>query len=420
MQPLADKIRAKRLEDLVGQQHLLGDDCILDRVIKSGKIPSLILWGPAGCGKTTMARILCENENYFLEKISATSSGSADLKRIFDTAKYKLKDFGKSTILFIDEIHCFKKNQQDLLLPYVEDGSIVLIGATTENPSFEINNALLSRSRVLVFKALTGEDLKKLLLNAEAFLEKKLLLNEEAREFLIDACNGDARYLLNIVEELFDLNREFSVAELVNFIDKKFANYDKKNDNHYNLISAFHKSVRGSDVQTALYWAARMLNAGEHPHYIFRRLTAIASEDIGMADPQALLQVMAGLQAFDFIGLPEGLLSLTHAIVYCATAPKSNAQYLALAEAINDAKINNYQNPPMYILNAPTKMMKEMGYNKGYQYDHDTEFCFSGQHYFPEDLKRREYYRPNERGFERDIKKRMDYWNGLREKLNKK
>lgn len=423
MQPLADKLRPEQLGDFVGQKQLFGERGILTRVlIENNPIPSMIFWGPAGTGKTTIAKMLLNREGYFSQVISATNTGVPELKQIFQIAENKYKDFNKSTILFIDEIHCFKKNQQDVLLPYVESGVIILVGATTENPSFELNSALLSRCRILIFETLAEEDLELVISRAEKEEGKKLPLTKEARRTLMNLCNGDCRYLLNMCEELFfiDTKKKLTIEELLKTVNKRKASYDKKNENHYNLISAFHKSIRGSDVQASLYWMARMIDGGEEYHYIFRRLINIAVEDIGMADPQALVQVMSALQGFDMMGPPEGILCLTQAVIYCATAPKSNAGYLAQNEVFTDVKTNNFQIPPKHILNAPTKLMKNIGYSDGYIYDHDTALCFSGQNYFPEGLSRREYYKPNERGFERDIKKRLEYWNNLRNKINEK
>jgi putative ATPase len=419
MQPLADKLRPTNISLLVGQEQLFGENGILTRIFVQDRIPSMILWGPAGTGKTTVARLLLANKNYFAETISATNTGVTDMKRIFELAKNRQKDFGKSTMLFIDEVHCFKKNQQDVLLPYVEDGTVVLIGATTENPSFELNAALLSRCRIIVFKSLDEKALSMILERAEEKENKQLAIDDEARKMLIDLCNGDCRYLLNMCEELFslDTNKKLTALELSNVINRKKANYDKKYDNHYNLISAFHKSIRGSDVQASLYWMARIIDGGDEYHYIFRRLINVAVEDIGLADPQALVQVVSALKAFDFMGPPDGVLCLTQAVIYCATAPKSNAGYVAQNEVFATVKKNNYQNPPRHILNAPTKLMKELGYSGNYIYDHDTPFCFSGQNYFPPDMERAEYYRPNERGFEREIKKRLLYWESLRNKI---
>jgi putative ATPase len=405
---------------LVGQRQLFGENGILTRVFTQDSIPSMIFWGPAGTGKTTVARLLLGRKDYFAETISATNTGIPDLKRIFEVARNKREDFGKSTILFIDEVHCFKKNQQDVLLPYVENGTVVLIGATTENPSFELNSALLSRCRVLVFNPLDEIELAKILERAESNENKELPLDEEARKMLVNLSCGDCRYLLNMCEELFSLDgkKKLDSRELLEVVNRRKANYDKKDDNHYNLISAFHKSLRGSDVQAALYWMARIIEGGDEYHFLFRRLMRAAVEDIGMADPQALVQVVSSLQAFDFMGPPEGVLCLTEAVIYCATAPKSNACYVAEGEVFADAKKNNYQDPPKHILNAPTKLMKNLGYSDGYVYDHNTPDCFSGQSYFPTSMERKNYYRPNERGFEREITKRLGYWDSLRGKLH--
>lgn len=423
MQPLADKIRPQTLQDLAGQEHLLGNSGILTRILNAEKIPSVILWGPAGCGKTTVAKILAEKSGLHFEMLSATNSGAAELRKVFERAKFN-KSNGKGTLLLIDEIHCFRRNQQDLFLPYIEDGTIVLIGATTENPSFELNSALLSRCRLIVFKPLDNEALHTVLKRAEESKEKDLPLTEDARETLVALADGDGRYLLNMCEELFESkfkdDKKLNPDELLELIQKRSPIYDKSRDSHYNLISAFQKSIRGSDVNAALYWMARMMSAGENPHYILRRLTVIAVEDVGMADPNALLQVNAARTAYDFLGSPEGDLAISQAVVYCATAPKSNAQYNACHDAYSDVKRTGTPNPPKHILNAPTKVMKDLGYKEGYIYDHDTPHCFSGQNYFPEELGgRRNYYKPNQRGFERDIDKRLKYWEGLREKLNK-
>lgn len=422
MQPLADKIRPQTIKDLAGQEHLLGDNGILMRILDSDKIPSVILWGPAGCGKTTVAKILAEKSGFAFEMLSATNSGASDLKKVFETAKFR-KANGKGTVLLIDEIHCFRRNQQDLFLPYIEDGTIILIGATTENPSFELNSALLSRCRLIVFKPLDNEALHTVLKRAEDSEGRELPLTIDARETLVALADGDGRYLLNMCEELFETKledgKQLNSDELLELTQKRSPVYDKTRDSHYNLISAFQKSIRGSDVNAALYWMARMISAGENPHYVLRRLTVIAVEDIGMADPNALLQVTAARQAYDFLGSPEGDLAISQAVVYCATAPKSNAQYKACHSVYSDVKHTGTPNPPKHILNAPTKVMKDLGYHEGYIYDHDTPNCFSGQNYFPEELDgRRDYYKPNQRGFERDIDKRMKYWNGLRERLN--
>jgi putative ATPase len=418
MQPLADKIRPFETKLLVGQKHLLGEKGALTRIFNSKQIPSLILWGPAGCGKTTVAKILAEKSGLHFEFLSATSNGVKELRKIFEQAEER-KSLGEGTLLLIDEIHCFRRNQQDLFLPYIENGTITLIGATTENPSFELNSALLSRCRLLVFKPLESEALELLLKRAEKSEDKKLPLKKEAKETLYAMASGDGRYLLNMCEELFNANieKKLNSEELINLLQKRSPIYDKSRDGHYSLISALHKSLRGSDVQASLYWMARMMIAGEHPHYILRRLVRFAVEDIGVADPNALVQATSAKQAYDFLGSPEGDLAITQLVVYLANAPKSNAQYIAHKQVYKDAQKTNSLNPPKHIINAPTSMMKKEGFGDGYIYDHDTPKCFSGQNYFPEEINRQEYYKPNERGFEREIRKRIEYWDRLRKKI---
>lgn len=417
-QPLADKLRPHDFSLITGQEHLFDENGIITRIISNGKIPSMILWGPAGCGKTTTAKILAQKSGLEIEFLSATSSGASDLRLVFEKAE-KLKKDGKGTILLIDEIHCFRRNQQDLFLPYIENGTITLIGATTENPSFELNSALLSRCRLIIFNSHDKKSLLTLLERAEQAENKKLPITEEAKETLCDLSGADGRYLLNMCEELFNSNlkKELNSEELIKFLQRKTANYDKSRDSHYNLISALHKSIRGSDVQSALYWCARMMSAGENPHYLLRRLTRMAMEDIGMAEPNALIQAINAKEAYDFLGSPEGDQAITNLVIYLANCPKSNASYTAYNEVMQAVKGHSF-NPPKHILNAPTKMMKEIGYSEGYIYDHDTPNCFSGQNYFPDEFPRKEFYNPNERGFERDIKKRIEYWDNLRKKLN--
>ena len=418
-QPLADKIRPDDFSLITGQDHLFNENGIITRIINAGKIPSMILWGPAGCGKTTTAKILAKKSGLEVEILSATNSGASDLRNVFEKAE-KLKKDGKATVLLVDEIHCFKRNQQDLFLPYIENGTITLIGATTENPSFELNSALLSRCRLIIFNSLNMDALLELLKRAEEKENKKLPIEKEARQTLCEISGADGRYLLNMCEELFNSNlkKDLNSEELLNFLQRKTANYDKSRDGHYNLISALHKSIRGSDVQAALYWCARMMVAGEHPHYLLRRLTRMAMEDIGMADPNALVQANNARQAYDLLGSPEGDIAITNLVIYLANCPKSNSGELAIMNVIQAVKGHSF-NPPKHILNAPTKLMKELDYNKGYIYDHDTPHCFSGQDYFPNEYPRRIFYTPNERGFEREIKKRIEYWDDLRKKLNK-
>lgn len=416
-QPLADKLRPKEFSAIAGQDHLFSENGVVTRIMESGKIPSMIMWGPAGCGKTTTAKILAEKSGLEVDILSATSSGVAELRAVFDKA-VKFKKDGRGTILLVDEIHCFKRNQQDLFLPYIEDGTITLIGATTENPSFELNTALLSRCRLIIFNPLDNDALRTLIKRAEESRGIELPITEEARDTLCEISGCDGRYLFNMCEELFAVktNKKLNGNEIINILQKKSANYDKSRDGHYNLISALHKSVRGSDVQAALYWTARMLTAGENPHYLIRRMVRMAIEDIGLADPNALLQAIAVQQTYDFLGSPEADLAIGNLVVYLANAPKSNAGYIAFGRVCSEVKNHSF-NPPKHILNAPTKMMKEQGYSDGYIYDHDTEHCFSGQDYFPKEFPRKEYYKPNERGFEREMKKRMEYWDDLRKKL---
>jgi putative ATPase len=417
-QPLADALRPQNFADVIGQKHLFDENGILGRIEKSGKIPSLILYGNAGCGKTTIAKIIAQNSKLPHQIISATSGTTAELRKVFEAATIK-KEQGLATILIIDEIHHFNRTQQDLFLPLIEDGTIILIAATTENPSFELNSALLSRCRIVEFKSLIDADLALLLDRAEKFLDKKLLLEDEAKEQLFAMAAGDGRYFLNMCEELFALQNQDDLTkeQLLNILAKKNSPYDKNRDNHYNLISALHKSMRGSDVNASLYYLARMLEAGENPYYLLRRIARFASEDIGMADPQALVQALVAKDSYDFLGSPEGDYAIANAVIYCATAPKSNSCYLAYKAAVVDAKNFNSLNPPKHILNAPTKMMKDMEFGKNYIYDHDTPHAFSGQEYFPDEMAkedRPQYYQPNERGFEREIIKRLEYWEKLR------
>ena len=416
LRPLADMLRPKILDEVVGQDHLVGPDGSLQRMIASGKIASLIFWGPPGCGKTTLARILAQHTDLHFEQISAIFSGVAELKRVFESAKVRRKN-GQGTLLFVDEIHRFNKSQQDAFLPVVEDGTIVLIGATTENPSFELNGALLSRSQVMVLKRLDDNALEKLLARAEAHYANNLPLNADARDSLKALADGDGRYLLTLVEQVFTQARPGETLDqtmLFSMVQKRAPLYDKKDDSHYNLISALHKSMRGSDVDATLYWFARMLDGGENPRYLARRMVRMATEDVGLADPQALPITLAAWETYERLGSPEGELALAEALAYLATAPKSNAVYVAFKAAKRAAKETGSLMPPKHILNAPTKLMKNEGYGAGYAYDHDTEDGFSGQSYFPDDMVREVFYDPPERGFEREIRKRLDYWAKLR------
>jgi putative ATPase len=414
--PLADKLRPDKLADVVGQDHLLGPDGALTRMLEMRSLGSLIFWGPPGTGKTTVARLLAHATELYFEQTSAIFSGVADLKKVFDAARLR-RETGQGTLLFVDEIHRFNRAQQDSFLPVVEDGTIVLVGATTENPSFELIAPLLSRARVLVFKPLDAAAIEKLLARAEAIEGKKLPLDEEARASLLRMADGDGRAALTLAEEVWRAARgaeTFDAAALQAVVQRRAPIYDKKQDGHYNLISALHKSVRGSDADAALYYLCRMLDAGEDPLYLARRIVRMAVEDIGLADPQALVIANAAKEAYDFLGSPEGELAIAEALIYIATAPKSNAAYVAFGQAMRTAKEAGSLLPPKHILNAPTKLMKTEGYGSGYEYDHDAPEAFSGQDYFPEQLGRRQFYDPPERGFEREIRKRLEYWAKLR------
>ncbi|NQV60607.1 MAG: replication-associated recombination protein A [Alphaproteobacteria bacterium] len=415
LRPLAERLRPDSLDQVIGQDHLLAGDGAIRRMVDSGRLASLVLWGPPGSGKTTIARLLAAHVGLHFEQLSAVFSGVADLRKAFAAAGERRMS-GRGTLLFVDEIHRFNRAQQDGFLPYVEDGTIVLIGATTENPSFELNAALLSRCQVLVLNRLDDAALEQLLCRAEAAGGQDLPLVAAARVALRAMADGDGRFVLNLAEELLALSvvEPLDVAELSETLQRRAPVYDKAQEGHYNLISALHKSMRGSDVDAALYWLARMLTAGEQPLYITRRLVRFAVEDIGLADPQALVQANAAKEAYDFLGSPEGELAIAQAVIYLATAPKSNAAYLAMSQANKAARQNGSLMPPKHILNAPTSMMKDLGYGAGYVYDHGTDDGFSGQDYFPEQMPRQSFYRPVERGFEREVAKRMAYWDKLR------
>ncbi|GAB4136415.1 MAG: replication-associated recombination protein A [Sphingomonadales bacterium] len=413
--PLADRLRPAQLDEVVGQGHLLAAGGPLHAMLASGHLPSLILWGPPGTGKTTIARLLAQRVDLAFDAISAVFSGVADLKKAFEAAR-KRRAMGQGTLLFVDEIHRFNRAQQDGFLPFVEDGTVTLVGATTENPSFELNAALLSRMQVLVLNRLDDAALEQLLARAETLTGHRLPLDADARTALKAMADGDGRYLLNCVETLVTqhIDQPLAPAELTRRLHRRAAVYDKDREGHYNLISALHKALRGSDVDAALYWLARMLVAGEEPLYLLRRLVRFASEDIGLADPQALVQALAAKDAFEFLGSPEGELAIVQAAIYLATAPKSNAAYKAEKAAKRAARETGSLMPPKHILNAPTKLMQSLDYGKDYAYDHDTVEGFSGQDYFPESMARAHFYRPAARGFEREIEKRLAYWANLR------
>ena len=415
--PLADRLRPSSLAEVLGQDHLLGAESPLGRMAREGRMSSIILWGPPGTGKTTIARLLAGSTELHFEPLSAVFSGVADLRKIFDAARGR-RVGGQGTLLFVDEIHRFNRAQQDGFLPYVEDGTVILVGATTENPSFELNGALLSRCQVFVLNRLDHTALEALLVKAEQEIDRPLPLLPEARTAICAMADGDGRYLLNLVEEIVALKATeiLDVAALAEATQKRAPLYDKSQEAHYNLISALHKSLRGSDADASLYWLARMLAGGEDPRYIARRLTRFAVEDIGLADPDALPQSIAAWEAYERIGSPEGELAIAQCVVYLATAPKSNAIYRAMSDANRAAKETGSLSPPKHILNAATGLMKDLGYGDGYQYDHNTDDGFSGQDYFPADIDRIEFYVPTDRGFEREVKKRLDYWNKLRER----